>query len=470
MTIYLPNFPILDPTRPLELAGEHNDSPDPAAPSSSQPQPGDHIDLGNGMGILPANLPENNDDDLLSDDDDDDSSDDGDGDNDVQQQQQLLNAENRARQFGEDSARVLGVAHPALHPELNLHVWEAAGKAMPLIRSVAVATAADVAVVEEDGDGGGEAMGDDGVEVPGEGDDDVMMGDAESEADGEEEEEAYDDENEEGQPKVDGRLKKASPEPPPEIIAHPGAGTSVIAGSGSSLNHVVAVEWSPAGLGRNLRPVLAVLTACGSLAVYGEGGLLPFGSTAKPSRTLGPGNRVVRDLQSWLALWAVGENFVLPGQEEYGYGEFVKAFAWSGEVGKGKSLLGYMNDLREIVVLCVGTTFQKTVEGLDEVVWNVQEVARMVTSGPHAFIDVSIFIYIHGVKRSETDIIYSPMIQTMSLLDPATAFDGAPGPRAKRPGLACCPTRIRTTSVSRSSPSMRLHGILERLPSSPTKP
>lgn len=354
VTIYLPAFPFLDPAQPFSPDDDNNNAPQ--QPSSDPAPQGE-----NGMGILPANLPANDegDDDLGSGDEEEDEEDDDEEDDEgtfddngsvTMNLQRLEQAQaQERRQYSDEMSRVLWVSYPALHPELNLHVWEAAGKAMPLIRS-------GVGTVEDEG-----GLFGDGARVlpPDEGEDQVVE---------------------------DVKEEESSTQ---EVNTHPGAGTGVIGGAGSSLNHVVAVEWSPSGLGKNLRPVLAVLTGCGSLAVYGEGGPLPFGSNAKPSRVNSMGKSAVRDLQSWLVLWAVGENFVVPGQEEFGYGEFVKSFAWCQEVGAGRALLSYMNDLREIVILSIGTTFQKTKDGLSEAVWNVQEIARMETGGPHGQVDVS---------------------------------------------------------------------------------
>lgn len=395
------------------------------------------------MGILPANLPANDegDDDLGSGDEEDEEDDeDEDDDEDEAKGSVLMGAPQRQgqakaqepRQYSEETARVLWVSYPALHPELNLHVWEAAGKAMPLIRS-------GPGAVEDEGG----LFGDGARLVP------PVEGEEQTNGEGEIK---YEEENSLAQ----------------EFNAHPGAGTGVIGGAGSSLNHVVAVEWSPSGLGKNLRPVLAVLTGCGSLAVYGEGGPLPFGSNAKPSRIMGSGKSAVRDLQSWLVLWAVGENFVVPGQEEFGYGEFVKAFAWCQEVGAGRALLSYMNDLREIVVLSVCTTFRKTEEGLDEATWNVQEITRMETGGPHGHVDVSFCV--NGEAIAGTDAINSLVIQTMSHLDQATAYDGAHGSKKRPPGPVYCPTWIETTLGSRRSFSTLLHGARRRLLTSYVSP
>lgn len=251
-----------------------------------------------------------------------------------------------------DGMRHLPVSYPYLSPDLNAHVWEAAGKEMPLIHTN---------VLDHRDRDGTDAL------------DAAPMGVDE------------DEDEDEGVKYREAGAGAAGAAPLPDIDHHPGAGAGVIGSAGTSLNHVVAVGWSPPGLGKNRRPVLAVLTGCGSLAVYGEGCASPFGSTARPYRSVATGGRgAVRDLASWAVLWAVGENFVVPGQEEYGYGEFVKAFAWSQGAGDGKALLGYMNDQREIVVLCVGTEYKKSDEdGLDEAVWNVQEMCRFEAEGPH---------------------------------------------------------------------------------------
>ncbi|KUI63749.1 hypothetical protein VM1G_10562 [Cytospora mali] len=241
-----------------------------------------------------------------------------------------------------DGMRHLPVSYPYLSPDLNAHVWEAAGREMPLIHTnVRDSRDRDVTHIL-----------------------DAMPKDGDEEAE---------------------HREAGGVIPFHDVNHHPGAGVGVIGSAGTSLNHVVAIEWSPSGIGKNRRPVLAVLTGCGSLAVYGEGCALPFGSTVRPLRSVAMrGKGAVRDLASWVVLWAVGENFVVPGQEEYGYGEFVKAFAWSRATGDGKALLGYMNDQREVVVLCVGAEYRKSKEdGLDEAVWNVQEMCRFEAEGPH---------------------------------------------------------------------------------------
>lgn len=345
---FLPEFPVIDPSSLPE-----DDSDD----ESSQLPPGQQHDA-HGMSVLPAGLSstreqgdEDNEDELLSSDSEadmdvgyDDARGPGGGapDQDVDMGGAAPNGDTKdaadAHQQFADSCRHFPVSHPSLTPEINAHVWKASGKGMPLFHASA----------RGEGDRDAEAM--------------------------------PDDDDEDGQ---------ADGVPVHETDPHPGAGIGVIGSAGSNLNHVVAIEWSPAGLGRNLRPVLAVLTGCGSLAVYGEGSPLPFRSTVRPLKSAGArGAGAVRNLESWLALWAVGENFVVPGQEEYGYGEYIKAFAWCREVGPGKALLAYMNDLRELVILSVGTNFKRLGDGLEEAAWKVREVLRVEIGGPHGQADV----------------------------------------------------------------------------------
>lgn len=368
--IYIPEYPILDPAHPLK---EDTPPPPPSHAAGDQqgaraPQEGE-----DGVAILPAGLPTEPGDEDPDDDDDDD----GDEEEDESSSDEEEDGDDAADevapeprcQFSEIT-RHLPVSYPFLHPDLNMHVWEAAGKEMPVIHS-GVRDEPDRAYVSA-----------------------VFEAIPETEAQGreQEQEQPVPDENRDQEPEQQAPEENGRPAQPPvqEVVAHPGAGVGVIGAAGASMNHVVAVEWSPPGVGRNERPVLAVLTGVGSLAVYGEGAPFPFGSTARPSRILGRGRGAARDLQSWLVLWAVGENFVVPGQEEYGYGEFVKAFSWSGEIGGGRALLAYMNDVRELVVLCVGTTFRKREDGEGEAVWNVQEMLRMEAAGLHGELDVSI--------------------------------------------------------------------------------
>lgn len=298
-----------------------------------------------------------------------------------------LDTSDPRRQFF-DGMRHFPVSWPYLGAELNAHIWEAAGRQMPLLHTnVRDHLDRDVTHIL-----------------------DAMPKDAEQEAE---------------------YLESGTIIPFHEVNHHPGAGVGMIGSAGTSMNHVVAVEWSPSGMGRNRRPVLAVLTGCGSLAVYGEGCALPFGSTARPLRSVATkGKGAVRDLASWVVMWAVGENFVVPGQEEYGYGEFIKAFSWSQEIGPGKALLGYVNDLREMVILSVVSEYRKTEDGLEEAIWNVQEVCRFETAAPHGQKDVSrgyscllkLNLISDTAQRSRLCPGRVQLLRTMESMDPSKRY------------------------------------------------
>lgn len=395
MTIFLPDFPLLDPNHDL-TADENEEGDDGYTTNTTHGNNDGSNGQGdeNGLSILPLGLrsgvdggDNNLDDDMMSS-----GSEDGDGDDILARG---LRGEidddpdegadvgfpgggpvDRRHQFGQ-LRRQLNVSHPALSPDLNYHIWEAAGRLMPLIPATLPADqrAGASLIAKEDGnemDSGGS-------------DDDEQDADQDEDT-----RESKGRGSKSQRQRQRASHKSVADVLPAEVTPHPGAGTSLIGSTGSTMNHVVALEWSPAGLGRNLRPVLAVLTGAGSLAVYGDGAHLPFGSRDKPWKVMGKGAaaQAERDLGSWLALWAVGENFVVPGQEKYGYGEYVKAFAWCREIAPGRALLAYVNDLRELVVICVATCFRTTGDGLDEAVWNVQEVLRMETIGPHEHLDV----------------------------------------------------------------------------------
>lgn len=169
-----------------------------------------------------------------------------------------------------------------------------------------------------------------------------------------------------------------------------GAGTGPISGVGSTLNHVVALGWSPSGLGRNRRPVLAVLTASGTLVLYGEGGSGGGADededAAMPS-PLGLGRQgIARDVQAWIVLWGVGERLMVPGQDEFG--ENIISFAWARAVAPGKALLAYLTDQKEVVILSVQSAFTQhtsrngAAKAL-EASWLVREAARFMAAGPH---------------------------------------------------------------------------------------
>ncbi len=156
-----------------------------------------------------------------------------------------------------------------------------------------------------------------------------------------------------------------------------GAGAGLLTSQGSTMNSVVALDWSPSGAGRNRRPVLAVLTTSGILTVYGEG----------PPGRHGRKKRAGYHLMGWQILWAVGERFVVPPQTEYG--ECVIAFAWARELGPDQAILAYQTEQKEIVIV---SSKRQVVpasgvgDGLgvgEATVWHVKEIARFAAASPH---------------------------------------------------------------------------------------
>ena len=172
-----------------------------------------------------------------------------------------------------------------------------------------------------------------------------------------------------------------------------GAGYGPITGVGSSMNHVVAIGWSPSGLGVNRRPILGVLTGSGTLTMFGDGSefanILPRANEGMLQR---------RELNSWMVLWGVGERLIVPGQQTE-ISEYVRGFSWAGEIGPGQALLATINDVKEVAIISVqcvsvedegkpkGDSFRT--EPRETAVWLVHEVARFKAEGPHQEPNVS---------------------------------------------------------------------------------
>ncbi|KAI1121491.1 hypothetical protein F5Y10DRAFT_256235 [Nemania abortiva] len=155
-----------------------------------------------------------------------------------------------------------------------------------------------------------------------------------------------------------------------------GAGGAVITGHGSTLNHTVALAWSPCGLGRMNRAVLAVLTAAGIVTVYCQGASEPVASTGRNARTMRP----------WIAAWHVGGGFLVPAAQERAVldkKECITALAWARDTRTGASILAYSNSDREVVILLVRATHGANAEPGHPGTWKVCEVARFVAEGPH---------------------------------------------------------------------------------------
>ena len=194
-----------------------------------------------------------------------------------------------------------------------------------------------------------------------------------------------------------------------------GAGFGPITGVGSSMNHVVQMAWSPSGLGANLRPILAVLTGVGAVAMYGDG--------AEFDNVLSHANGGMlqrRQLDSWIVLWGVGERLMIPNQQADD-SENIQSIAWAKEIAPGQALLATMNDVREVAVISVQTisiTNQSTKddlatigEGAEKLEWLVHEVARFKAEGPHGKVDVRAHIGL--ASTALTTIGHGPGLDTI---------------------------------------------------------
>ncbi|TPX15934.1 uncharacterized protein E0L32_000268 [Thyridium curvatum] len=218
--------------------------------------------------------------------------------------------------------RHFSVSHPPLDVRVNRRLWEAQGLDFPY---------GDLPEDEEGGDGRGEDSANSGYKLP------------------------------------------------------TGAGSGPFSSAATTLNHVVALEWSPSGVGRNRRPILAVLTSSGTLAMYGEG------PATSANRRKGGG--AGHDASTWEVLWAVGERFVVPPQQEYA--EAIISFAWAKEVSPRGALLVYANDQGEHVFLTVRSDFEVIEGTMKEVAtWTVREVARVTFKGPHPDLSIMDFDYV----------------------------------------------------------------------------
>ena len=161
----------------------------------------------------------------------------------------------------------------------------------------------------------------------------------------------------------------------------PGVGVEIVGGNASSLNQVMAMEWSPTDLGHNKRPVLAVLTTAGSLILYGE----QVDNT--PQLRISPR---ARNASVWKALWGMGAN--LPLSDSYikdklvRPGDRIRSFAWAKRLGPGIALLAFTSDAEDVVIISV-RHYSPSGAALSasngDFVWEVREVGRFSGAGPH---------------------------------------------------------------------------------------
>lgn len=186
------------------------------------------------------------------------------------------------------------------------------------------------------------------------------------------------------------------PDDEEEVSTQVYAGQGPISRTGATLNHVVALSWSPCGLGRMKRSVLAVLNGSGTITIYCESSL-PSNAPSLAIR-----GRKARTLRPLLVPWSVGNGRHVPvtaavdaraptqaGQYDH---EYITAMSWARQLyapGDG-ALLAYLNDVDEMVLLAVQAEHGATTSGLDPSgKWRVEEVARFFAGGPHPVVEVS---------------------------------------------------------------------------------
>lgn len=179
-----------------------------------------------------------------------------------------------------------------------------------------------------------------------------------------------------------------------EPLVFRGVGSAEATRAGSSLGQSLGVEWSPNGLGQNLRPVLSIATTSGSIVALGE---------HIDSRTAVASSLRSRTFKHWKVLWGLGAQLPIPdGESAAGFrnmNERIVSFSWAREIGSGVALLAYMNDEREVVVM--GVQFLKRVQEAasgsmsEELGWEIFEVDRFDGKGPHDVGRVSVPAFLH---------------------------------------------------------------------------
>lgn len=164
-----------------------------------------------------------------------------------------------------------------------------------------------------------------------------------------------------------------------------GAGVGSVTGVGSALNQVVSVQWSPTGVGPNLRPVVTALLTRGYLVAYGE--VMDRQSAVMDVK--------VRDFRFWKLLWGLGATMPLAdASSRTGFaarGDKITAFAWSQAVEPGRGLLAYRTDTEELVLVAVQYLEVVVDEGTNSdggAAWKIDELLRVEVKGPHQALGV----------------------------------------------------------------------------------
>jgi Transcription factor IIIC subunit delta N-term len=160
-----------------------------------------------------------------------------------------------------------------------------------------------------------------------------------------------------------------------EAEGYRGVGEGQIGGSGSALNQVAALQWSPGGLGYNLRPILTVLLTTGVLMSYGEKTGKIFASNASSKS---------RGFSAWKILWGVGATVRLPDTYDQSL-DRIKSSAWAKQIAVGRALLAYATEIGEVVLLSVQyvSTGEAGEKGDTISAWQLKEVGRFNGCGPH---------------------------------------------------------------------------------------
>lgn len=232
-----------------------------------------------------------------------------------------------------------------------------------------------------------------------------------------------------------------------------GVGRGPLSRWGATLGQTVRVEWSPSGLGQNLRPVLAVLTTNGSVLTLGEH--IDAASTVASGST-------ARSFKNWRLLWGLGALLPVPDETRAdGFREMedkIVAFSWAREILPGRALLAYANDAGRIVIMAV-QHFPRLREGRgsaeQELVWQVRELGRFDGRGPHRVRSES------SSARSQSSAAdrpgaphrsRTPTMPTSSPLAAPSVSSGARGTSRQTPGPRRWPTLPATTSASAASP------------------